>query len=196
MLKRASDNICYFAVCQNQRIRFRLLCRLRRHEWKVSSGQFVTNTVSMVLFCRISNHRGDHKSMSTLLLPTVLWWYLFCLSNTFFLFSSFSKLNNLIYLNLVFWRYIFHPVILQSEYISTKDNDWITAVLCFDFKTLSSVVLNAQLDIMDRGTDARNFLLGNVIPLRLGYIGVVNRSQEVLQLSCWLQYVNGLYSRL
>ena len=35
-----------------------------------------------------------------------------------------------------------------------------------------------QLDIMDRGTDARNFLLGNVIPLRLGYIGVINRSQE------------------
>ncbi|KAM7470595.1 hypothetical protein LguiA_008778 [Lonicera macranthoides] len=35
-----------------------------------------------------------------------------------------------------------------------------------------------KLDIMDRGTDARNFLLGKVIPLRLGYIGVVNRSQE------------------
>jgi dynamin 1-like protein len=35
------------------------------------------------------------------------------------------------------------------------------------------------LDIMDRGTDARNFLLGNVIPLKLGYVGVVNRSQEV-----------------
>lgn len=32
---------------------------------------------------------------------------------------------------------------------------------------------------MDRGTDAQNFLLGNVIPLRLGYVGVVNRSQEV-----------------
>lgn len=37
-----------------------------------------------------------------------------------------------------------------------------------------------QLDIMDRGTDARNFLLGKVIPLRLGYVGVVNRSQEVI----------------
>lgn len=37
-----------------------------------------------------------------------------------------------------------------------------------------------QLDIMDRGTDARNLLLGKVIPLRLGYVGVVNRSQEVL----------------
>ncbi|KAH9696992.1 Dynamin-related protein 3A [Citrus sinensis] len=34
------------------------------------------------------------------------------------------------------------------------------------------------LDIMDRGTDARNLLLGKVIPLRLGYVGVVNRSQE------------------
>lgn len=36
----------------------------------------------------------------------------------------------------------------------------------------------SKLDIMDKGTDARNFLLGKVIPLRLGYIGVVNRSQE------------------
>ncbi|KAJ6842118.1 dynamin-related protein 3A-like isoform X1 [Iris pallida] len=35
-----------------------------------------------------------------------------------------------------------------------------------------------KLDIMDKGTDARNFLLGNVIPLRLGYVGVVNRSQH------------------
>lgn len=33
---------------------------------------------------------------------------------------------------------------------------------------------------MDRGTDARNLLLGKVIPLRLGYVGVVNRSQEVI----------------
>ncbi|XP_015168753.1 dynamin-related protein 3A-like isoform X1 [Solanum tuberosum] len=35
-----------------------------------------------------------------------------------------------------------------------------------------------KLDIMDKGTNARNFLLGKVIPLRFGYIGVVNRSQE------------------
>lgn len=32
---------------------------------------------------------------------------------------------------------------------------------------------------MDKGTDARKFLLGKVVPLRLGYVGVVNRSQEV-----------------
>ncbi|PPS10170.1 hypothetical protein GOBAR_AA10476 [Gossypium barbadense] len=36
-----------------------------------------------------------------------------------------------------------------------------------------------KLDIMDRGTDACNLLLGKVIPFRLGYIGVVNCSQEV-----------------
>ncbi|KAF9603299.1 hypothetical protein IFM89_034648 [Coptis chinensis] len=35
-----------------------------------------------------------------------------------------------------------------------------------------------KLDIMDRGTDASKFLLGKVIPLRLGYVGVVNRSQQ------------------
>ncbi|CDP18852.1 unnamed protein product [Coffea canephora] len=35
-----------------------------------------------------------------------------------------------------------------------------------------------KLDIMDRGTDARKFLLGTIIPLRLGYVGVINRSQE------------------
>lgn len=40
-----------------------------------------------------------------------------------------------------------------------------------------------KLDIMDRGTDARNFLLGKVIPLQLGYIGVVNRSQEDIMLN-------------
>ncbi|KAF5448423.1 hypothetical protein F2P56_028959 [Juglans regia] len=40
-----------------------------------------------------------------------------------------------------------------------------------------------KLDIMDRGTDARNLLLGKVIPLRLGYVGVINRSQEDIMLN-------------
>ncbi|XVE71284.1 hypothetical protein DITRI_Ditri10aG0138900 [Diplodiscus trichospermus] len=35
-----------------------------------------------------------------------------------------------------------------------------------------------KLDIMDRGTNACNFLLGRVVPLKLGYVGVVNRCQE------------------
>jgi len=35
-----------------------------------------------------------------------------------------------------------------------------------------------KLDLMDRGTDAYDVLAGNTIPLRLGYIGVVCRSQR------------------
>jgi GTP-binding protein EngB required for normal cell division len=35
-----------------------------------------------------------------------------------------------------------------------------------------------KLDIMDKGTDARDVLLNRVYPLKLGYIGVVNRSQQ------------------
>ena len=33
-----------------------------------------------------------------------------------------------------------------------------------------------KIDIMDRGTNARDMLLNKVINLRLGYIGVKNRS--------------------
>lgn len=35
-----------------------------------------------------------------------------------------------------------------------------------------------KLDIMDKGTNARDVLLNKVYPLKLGYIGVVNRSQQ------------------
>jgi len=34
-----------------------------------------------------------------------------------------------------------------------------------------------KLDIMDRGTNAVNTLKNAVVPLRLGYVAVVNRSQ-------------------
>ncbi|KAN0031447.1 hypothetical protein ACTFIV_005311 [Dictyostelium citrinum] len=35
-----------------------------------------------------------------------------------------------------------------------------------------------KLDLMDKGTDAMEVLTGRVIPLTLGFIGVINRSQE------------------
>lgn len=34
-----------------------------------------------------------------------------------------------------------------------------------------------KIDLMDKGTDAMNVLVGNVIPLHHGFVGVVNRSQ-------------------
>src|SRR5690242_599382 len=44
-------------------------------------------------------------------------------------------------------------------------------------KRAPSVCLVRAADIMDKGTDALDVLTGRVIPLRLGFIGVVNRSQ-------------------
>eukprot|EP01119_Soliformovum_irregulare_P001273 TRINITY_DN109_c1_g1_i1.p1 TRINITY_DN109_c1_g1~~TRINITY_DN109_c1_g1_i1.p1 ORF type:complete len:741 (+),score=223.79 TRINITY_DN109_c1_g1_i1:225-2447(+) len=38
-----------------------------------------------------------------------------------------------------------------------------------------------KIDIMDKGTDAMDMLMGRIIPLKLGYIGVVNRSQLDIQ---------------
>ena len=39
-----------------------------------------------------------------------------------------------------------------------------------------------KIDIMDRGTDARNLLLNKgEVPLKLGYIGIKNRSQADIQ---------------
>eukprot|EP01103_Thecamoeba_quadrilineata_P003708 TRINITY_DN1345_c0_g1_i1.p1 TRINITY_DN1345_c0_g1~~TRINITY_DN1345_c0_g1_i1.p1 ORF type:complete len:756 (+),score=121.92 TRINITY_DN1345_c0_g1_i1:38-2305(+) len=35
-----------------------------------------------------------------------------------------------------------------------------------------------KIDIMDQGTDALDMLTGKVIPLKLGFIGVINRSQQ------------------
>jgi hypothetical protein len=35
-----------------------------------------------------------------------------------------------------------------------------------------------KLDLMDRGTDAREILENKLLPLRRGYIGVVSRSQK------------------
>ncbi|KAN0006787.1 hypothetical protein ACTFIU_004978 [Dictyostelium citrinum] len=35
-----------------------------------------------------------------------------------------------------------------------------------------------KLDLMDKGTDAIDILLGNSVPLNLGFVGVVNRSQQ------------------
>jgi dynamin 1-like protein len=35
----------------------------------------------------------------------------------------------------------------------------------------------SKLDLMDHGTDAYDVLCGRVIPVKLGIIGVINRSQ-------------------
>lgn len=38
-----------------------------------------------------------------------------------------------------------------------------------------------KLDLMDEGTDARDILENKLLPLRRGYVGVVNRSQKDIE---------------
>lgn len=44
-----------------------------------------------------------------------------------------------------------------------------------------------KLDLMDHGTNAIDILSGRVYPLKLGFIGVVNRSQQDIQVNKSLQ---------
>lgn len=46
--------------------------------------------------------------------------------------------------------------------------------LCEGRRTLAVVT---KLDLMDHGTDAVDALCGRIIPVKLGIVGVVNRSQ-------------------
>jgi dynamin 1-like protein len=46
-----------------------------------------------------------------------------------------------------------------------------------DPKGLRTLGVITKIDIMDRGTNAKNMLSGKDVPLRLGYVGVKNRSQ-------------------
>lgn len=41
-----------------------------------------------------------------------------------------------------------------------------------------TLAVMTKLDLMDHGTDAVDVLVGRVIPVKLGIIGVVNRSQQ------------------
>ena len=55
----------------------------------------------------------------------------------------------------------------------------ITKVICiFLFFCCFFLQNPLQLDLMDAGTDAIDILCGRVIPVKLGIIGVINRSQQ------------------
>uniref|UniRef100_A0A8K9XIK6 Dynamin n=1 Tax=Oncorhynchus mykiss TaxID=8022 RepID=A0A8K9XIK6_ONCMY len=51
-------------------------------------------------------------------------------------------------------------------------------VLTYVFPGLRTIGVITKLDLMDEGTDARDILENKLLPLRRGYIGVVNRSQK------------------
>ena len=47
-----------------------------------------------------------------------------------------------------------------------------------DTSGIRTIGVLTKLDIMDKGTDARKILLNEEIPLKLGYVGVINRSKK------------------
>jgi replication fork clamp-binding protein CrfC len=47
-----------------------------------------------------------------------------------------------------------------------------------DPKGLRTIGVITKIDIMDKGTNAKRMLSGQDVPLRLGYVGVKNRSQQ------------------
>ena len=85
---------------------------------------------------------------------------------------------------------------LISEYIA-KPNSIILAVSPANVDIVNSEALKlarhvdplgrrtigvlTKVDLMDHGTNALDILSGRVYPLKLGFIGVVNRSQQDIQ---------------
>jgi len=57
------------------------------------------------------------------------------------------------------------------------NSDALTLSKQVDPDGLRTLGVVTKLDIMDRGTSAVKYLKGEVVPLRLGYVGVVNRCQ-------------------
>lgn len=49
-----------------------------------------------------------------------------------------------------------------------------------DPKGIRTVGVITKIDIMDHGTNARRMLMGQEVPLRLGYVGVKNRNQQAI----------------
>ena len=48
-------------------------------------------------------------------------------------------------------------------------------------KGLRTIGVITKLDLMDEGTDAREIMENKLLPLRRGYVGVVNRSQKDIE---------------
>lgn len=69
-------------------------------------------------------------------------------------------------------------VIAANSDIATSDG--LKMAKEIDTKGERTIGVLTKLDIMDRGTDARRALLGEEIELKLGYVGVKNRSKQDL----------------
>jgi len=79
------------------------------------------------------------------------------------------------------YRYVSDPrtiilcVVPANADISTSEA--IQMAKKVDNAGIRTIGVLTKIDIMDRGTSAKNLILGKEVPLRLGYVAVKNRSQ-------------------
>jgi replication fork clamp-binding protein CrfC len=62
--------------------------------------------------------------------------------------------------------------------IDLANSDALKMAKLVDPQGLRTIGVLTKLDLMDQGTDAREILTNQFLPLRRGYVGVVNRSQK------------------
>ena len=80
------------------------------------------------------------------------------------------------------YRYVSDPrtiilcVVPANADISTSEA--IQMAKKVDSAGIRTIGVLTKIDIMDRGTSAKNLILGKEVPLRLGYVAVKNRSQQ------------------
>ena len=78
-------------------------------------------------------------------------------------------------------EYIKHPsciiLAVSPANVDLANSDALNMAKQVDAEGMRTIGVLTKLDIMDRGTDAAAALRNEVVPLKLGYIGVVNRCQ-------------------
>jgi len=62
--------------------------------------------------------------------------------------------------------------------IDMTTSDGLQMARELDPRGIRTVGVITKIDIMDRGTNAKRMLTGQDVPLRLGYVGIKNRSQQ------------------
>ena len=73
-----------------------------------------------------------------------------------------------------------HKTIKHNIYQLCKvANIYIKLIIYLHYLGIRTIGVITKLDLMDEGTDAKDILENKLLPLRRGYVGVVNRSQKV-----------------
>ena len=85
--------------------------------------------------------------------------------------------------NIIAQRYIYDPLTIILCVIPANTDIYTSESLRMakeiDTNGTRTIGVLTKLDIMDAGTDARKILLNEEIPLKLGYIGVINKSKQI-----------------